>query len=204
MSIQSTINQGISLVSLLVAQTPMVKKKEAEDAAARQEAISQASERGRQEGLQEARDKRAAQDLEEARRLYGEHSALVKSFGKGGPKAEKFETLRTHIETRQNAVASARRLQDFEPSQELIDQIGQWNTEIDQLVERQKYFGELGRAANRESIAEGQETRAAKRKKQREEAEASAAAAQEEEQRRQAITREITRPFDPTTDKFRW
>lgn len=201
MSIQSTINQGISLVSLLVAQTPMVKKKEAEEAATRQEAISQASERGRQAGLQEAREARATRDLEETRRLFSEHSALVKPIG---ATAERLETIEGHIGSRRAAVESGRKLQELEPTEERLAQLSQWEADIGTLEEKKKSIYETGRAARKEAIAEGQETRAAKRKKKREEAEASAAAAQEEEQRRQAITREITRPFDPTMDKFRW
>lgn len=201
MSIQSTINQGISLVSLLVAQTPKVKRKEAEEAAARQEAISQASERGRQAGLQEAREARAAQDLEETRRLFSEHSALVKPIG---TTAERLETIEGHIGSRKTAVESGRKLQELEPTEERLAQLSQWEADIGTLEEKKKSIYETGRAARKEAIAEGQETRAAKRKKQREEAEASAAAAQEAEQRRQAITREITRPFDPNSDKFNW
>lgn len=201
MSIQSTVNQGISLVSLLVAQTPIAKQKETEDAAKRQQQISEASEKGRQAGLQQARDARAAQDLEETRRLFGEHSALIKPIGN---KAEKLETIEGHIGARRAAVESGRKLQELEPTEERLAQLSEWETEIGKLEEKKKGIYEAGRAARKNAIAEGQENRAAKRKKKREEAEASAAEAQAEEQRRQAITREITRPFDPAVDKFRW
>jgi len=181
MSIQGTINQGISLVSLLVAQTPGAKRKEAEEAAARQQQISQASERGRQSGLQEAKKARAAQDLEEAKRLYGEHSALVKPKGST---AEKLETIEGHILSRRNAIESGLRLQKLEPSQEIGDQLGVWQGEIDELEEKKKGIYEAGRES---------------RKKQRE-AERAAQERLEEERRRQELSRATTEPFNPTLD----
>lgn len=179
MSIQSNINQGLSLVSLLLSQSPGAKAKEADDAAA----IAKATTIGKEEGKKEAREERAAQELEDTKRLFSEHSSLIKPY-KLTDKVT-METIDRHIMSRENALRHGKKLQDLQPSDALADQLAQWTTEVRTLKGKLKETHELGR-----------QTAMRRKNKPNEDAAISAAAALEVEQDRIAASNAITRSLD--------
>lgn len=178
MSIQSTVNQGISLVSLLVAQSPAAQEKKKNEA----EQLSRASARGSATGRQEVKKQVEAQELENTRRLFDEHSALVQTYGHN---IRTDETIQRHIDTREAAMKHGKKLQDAEPDDARADLLAKWKTEIDWLKGRRK-----------ELINAGVEARKKQKNKPQEDAAISAAAALEVEQDRIAASNAITRSLD--------
>lgn len=164
MSIQSTVNQGLSLVGLLVSQTPMATQ-------------------SKENALLQERKKRADRTYQELHETIGSTESHYSQDG--------MTEGDIRMERARNAayVAAARERSELDPGDP--EKLGDWYL----AEERSDIF---------EEEKEAHEAEFARKKKKREEAEASAAEAQAEEQRRQAITREITRPFDPTVDKFKW
>lgn len=152
MSIQSSIHQGISLVSLLVSQSPAA---EAQRTRAREEA--------------------------EATMLKEKYDRAVSAEN---------EALDAFLPLAENPKISGTTLvesEEYKLYEEAGARVGR--------IEEEMFYRDPSAQSAKQVITRRRETN-----EQRE----LARQAVEDEQRRIAIYNEITRPFDPKTDKFRW
>ena len=201
MSIQSTVNQGLSLVGLLMSQMPSAKAREDEAAAARARETAAATAEGRLEEERKFKAQTEEERREGIRSGYAAHSKLITPWTKGRSTERTAEEARL---TRETALEYGRQLYEFEPTEELATAIGGYERELEDIKRVQEDRRQAERAKNTdERHAENARRRQSKLQKQKE-AEQAAAEEAEIEARRQAISREITRPFDPAVDKFRW
>jgi hypothetical protein len=121
MSIQSNINQGLSLMSLLASQTPMATKRRA--------AKEAEVELGKKAKLDAAETERATAD-------YNIKHKQVQEFErtkKGLPWTKKKGEAQGHILARQTALEAGEYLYDRAPTQELADNIGKYKEEIEEI-----------------------------------------------------------------------
>ena len=149
MSIQATINQGLSLASLLVSQTPYVDKRKVAkrveaEAPAREMELKTAAEKAKiktEERLAaEARAKEAEKQSNIAT-LTGTHQAHASVIGdiartkKGllSHSASDVKLYEGHISSREQAITSGKALQAVAPTEELAKNIGIWEHDITEL-----------------------------------------------------------------------
>lgn len=161
MSIQSTVNQGLSLVGLLMSQSPMA-------AANRQKAREDVATAA----AKERRDIAAA----EAEQHY---QALIREAEEGNA---------TYADPTKDPDRAQLQVQAYEMMGEAARQRFLTNPTAETYEDWAENWG-LGAMETR-----GDYERAMKRREEK--------ARQTVESQR--ISREITRPFDPTTDKFNW
>lgn len=206
MSIQSNVNQGLSMLSLLATQTPRAEKRRVEqkvaaEAPARAAAlemkekearISEASQRTKTEErlAAEARAKEAEKKGQIAT-LTGTHQAHAQLVGaltrtkKGelSHAAGDVKMYEGHISNRETAIASAKALQAVAPTEELAKNIGIWEHDITEL-----------KGAMKEEDAKKRKTtapKAAAKDKKIKESKESVKQAQEAEQARLAESNQI-------------
>lgn len=201
MSIQSTINQGLSLAGLLMSQMPSAKAREDEAAAARAQATAAATAEGRLAKEQEFKAQTEEERRAGVRSSYAAHSKLITPWTKGQSSERTAEEARL---TRESALEFGRQLYEFEPTEELATAIGGYERELEEIRRLQEDRRQAARTKNTEERHQETNRRRQSKIQKQKEAEEAAAEAAAIEQRRQAITREITRPFDPTVDKFKW
>lgn len=156
MSIQSNVNQGLSMLSLLATQTPRaekhrVEKKVAAEAPAREAAlemkekearISEASQRTKtEERLAAEAAAKEAEKKGQIATLAGTHQAHAQLVGaltrtkKGelSHAAGDVKMYEGHISSREQAIASGKQLQALAPTEELAKNIGIWEHDITEI-----------------------------------------------------------------------
>lgn len=204
MSIQSNINQGISLMSLLASQSPMAeerritKKVEAEkplrDAElelAREKTRAKTEERLKVEA--EAENRKAQEKLNNATILHKQHAENIADIvrTKKGQINRNYK-LEGHISSREAAIESGEALRKLAPTPELEANLGKWKSEIEELRSTQKDIAAKDKERKKIERAEKSAT-AAKREKERAAADAAAQAEAEAEAERLTRSREITK-----------
>lgn len=164
MSIQSNINQGISLMSLLASQTSMAAKRRAT-----KEAEADIVKRKYEE----------EQETNRATAEYNIKHKQIKEYKrtKEGSPAGRQGVLEGHLLTRRIALEAGEYLYDRNPTPELAENIGKYKEEIEELSAKQEF---------------NKKRRAQRAKKSQEEAEIAAQGALAAEQSRIAASRTIT------------
>ena len=223
MSIQSNINQGISLMSLLVSQSGAAAKHRTEKQVEAEEPVRKA-EREHKEKVEEIRTagaterekmrieaeakeraEKRAEKISLAKGHYESTAGLVAPYRLKGTKGDAVTDaiLESQITSRAAAIEAAEAYYGLEPSEDVLARIGGWKEETTALEGERKTRKARSEAEARRKIkAEGaaeERTRMAEVKK----AEESAAEAAEVEARRLAISRSITEGIystDPTYD----
>lgn len=221
MSIQANINQGISLMSLLISQSPAAEKRRVEKSVeadaprraaqlelAQREADIKVAEAEQKKQINIALDREAA-EKEKADKLayltitHGEHAKLVGEIARGKKGAiSRNEASRglyeEHLKTREAAIKSGRELFALAPTEELRHNLGVWETEIGE-IETAK--AELA-AADKEKAKQEREAAKLEKTKKTEEAEKKAKESQELEQRRFDFSRQIMEGVYTTDPAF--
>lgn len=206
MSIQSNINQGISLMSLLASQSPMAEERritkkieaekplrDAELELAREKTKVKTEERLKLE--LEAENRKANEKLNNATGLHKQHAENIADIvrtKKGQINRNYKNQFEGHISSREAAIESGEALRKLAPTPELEANLGKWRSEIEELRSTQKDIAAKERERKKQERAE-KSTTAAKREKARAAAEASAQAEAEAEVERLARSREITK-----------
>lgn len=130
MSIQSNINQGVSLMSMLASQTPQAAERRANKEVEADIAKSEMKRKYKEQ-----------QDLKEATADYTLKQALVKDYdrSKKGTPGGRSEGLKEHILTRQTAYTAGKRLLDLAPNEELAKTLGKYQEDITELNSQIKF-----------------------------------------------------------------
>jgi hypothetical protein len=222
MSIQSTINQGISLMSLLVSQTGTAAKRRTEKQVEAEKPLREAEyahkerleeiktaganerERLRIQSEKDEREEKRAEKIGLAKSHYEATAGLVVPYRLTGTKGDAVSgaMLESQIASRAAAIEAAQSYYDLEPSDEVRDRIGGWRDENTALENERKARRTRKEAAERRKIkAEGaaeERSRMADVAK----AERSAAEAAAVEEHRLAISRSITEGVYSTDPAF--
>lgn len=149
MSIQSNVNQGLSMLSLLATQTPKAEKRRVEqkvaaEAPAREMELKTEAEKAKiktEERLAaEARAKEAEKKGQIAT-LTGTHQSHAQLVGEIARKKDggirhnigDVKMYEGHISSRETAITSAKALQAVAPTEELAKNIGIWEHDITEL-----------------------------------------------------------------------
>ena len=180
MSIQSTINQGLSLAGLLFSQSPQVEFKrsvkrveatapEREAALAQEEAkkeiaVAAATEKVENRLAAEAVEKERLrqEDITRKTDLYTTSAGLIGPLAKtkaGTLNKSYTKQLEEHKSTRTAAISAAEKLYEVAPSSELHKNIGTWKAEIKEIEDtlrggRHSNHARTRKAANAELAAE--------------------------------------------------
>lgn len=204
MNIQSSINQGLSLASLLVSQTPYVEKRKVAkrveaEAPAREMELKTAAEKAKiktEERLAaEARAKEAEKQSNIAT-LTGTHQAHASVIGdiartkKGilSHSASDVKLYEGHISSREQAITSAKALQAVAPTEELAKNIGIWEHDITELKGAMREEAAKQRKATSPKAADKDKKIKESKELAKQAAEAEAARLAESERIRKMIT----------------
>ena len=167
MSIQSNINQGISLVSLLVSQSPQATKarvaadvaarkpeRDAEVALSANKAKVATEEREKTKLLFEEEERK--RNVERTKATYESHYKLVEPIEKtltgeihsGSAQRKKWAE---HLTTRDAAIKSGKALFELEPTTELRTQLGELETDYEALSIHSKTYNSAEAQAERKA-----------------------------------------------------
>lgn len=200
MSIQANINQSLSLMGLLASQTPAAEKHRVEKRVAAEEPareaalemkekearIAEASAKTKVEerlGLEaKAKEAERQKKIGELTQIHEKHASLVGELARNKDKMASLNRTKKgdfpgHISTREAAIKSGEELFQYAPSDILKENIGKWQSEVEEIKGVQSEM----KAAEKEK-ARGEKA-AAKAKRQKEADEAAAQAAEIEQKR---------------------
>lgn len=157
MSIQSSVNQGISIFSMLLSQTPAAEKRRVEKAVEarapeREADLKQAQAKAdiaiaeaksktedRLKLTEESKKKKLEDDIIRQTGIHKTHAAAVADLPRTKSKEQlsatqaDLATYPGHLASRKAAIQSGEKLNKIAPSQELADNLAKWNKEIEEI-----------------------------------------------------------------------
>lgn len=187
MSIQSSINQGLSVMSMLITQSPGAEKKrvaKAVEARAPEReaelkqvqakadiAIAEAKskEEARLTAEREAKQKKLEDDIKYHTGIHSTHAAAVAELPRTKAKGQLSATQTDlasyagHLSSRESAIKSGKTLYKMAPTPELAENLGKWQGEVEEI----KAFQEAHKTKTKEEMAEEKALKAQKTEQRR-------------------------------------
>lgn len=187
MSIQSAINQGLSVMSILVTQSPEAERRRVEQSVAartpereaelkQQEAKAEIAvaeakkkEEARYEAERAAKEKKLETDIQYHTGIHSTQAAAIAELPRTKAKGQLSGTQADlasyagHLSSREAAIKSGEKLYKMAPTSELAEKIGKWQAEVEEI----KAFQEAHRAKSKEEMAEERALKAQKAEQKR-------------------------------------